>query len=1012
MRDAAEGVMEKRAVLAVAVMDALEPRRLLSVDIDVTPWEGAWGGVTGGAAVAVGPVTMGGVTWDARLGRYNAVVRPGVDFAGVAARQGFTEVRPLGGNLYSFSSTRTPAQLQALVRRSPNLLAVSPDFVMERRAVPNDPAFSAQYHLQNTGQAIPSPLFVPEAEDGRTLGVPGEDIGIVPAWDVTTGDGNVVIAILDTGLDVGHGDLAANIWVNPFEVPGDGIDNDGNGFVDDINGWDFGDGNNDLTDTDGHGTAVAGVAAAVGNNGKGVTGVAWNAKLMGVKVFASRERDSLSAFVSDFVAGVNYVTDMALRGVPVAAANASLGFPTFFFDPVVTAALRRLSDAGVVFVGAAGNSADDNDRLADFPTRNSLLIPGNLSVAATDNRGELAVFSSYGNRTVQVAAPGVGIFTTGSRDADPSGMFIDADGDRYLSADGTSFAAPIVAGLAALARSVAPQASPAEIADAILRGVDVLPSLLGATAAAPRKVSTGGRVNVANTLQILTNRVVGTNATSAGDWVGRFGAAGQLIYGAAGAGTLPGLVSSAVPGGASVEELRVRRGSIAGLLLPEQGFVRSASAVVSDEPLRFDFDFTATGSRRVTLYMADLDGRNRVQRVRVINSDTGLELAATTLQRFQNGQYVTLELTGRVSVEVVPLRGSAVVNGMFLDAVPSSPAAVVRTDAVTGGNWVNVYGDQGYVLPGLQTVLPAGVTLTSSANTVVLPGGGRDRWLPESPAAAGARSAGVLTAAGPFDVQVSVGAAPREVSFYLVNPGRAVTAQRVQLLDGSGGVAAQQDVTLAPRSGAYVTLRLTGSNTLRFHSLGAVGSGASLAGVFFNSSNTPGSPQGTKGFFVGSNSTLGGRWRGSFGLSGQWVVGAQTGFPAFVSSTPAPSPAGSGSITLLSGNTGNVAAPQNPNLTRGNLVGYLQTQGTTSLPVSIADGTTRRLTAYFVDFDRRRRVQRVELVDATTGQVLSSQLMRDFQRGKYLSWEVSGSVAIRLTRLEGPSAVLSAVFFD
>lgn len=985
-----EGV--RRETWRLAVVDALEPRRLLS------------------ATLEVGPVTVGGVTQEARLGRYNAVVRPGVDFAKLAARQGFTDVRVLGGGLYSFSSTRTPAQLQALARRSSNLLAVSPDFVLQRRALPNDPGFSAQYHLSNAGQAIPSPLFVPEAEE-RTLGVAGEDINIVPAWDITTGSSNVVVAVLDTGLDVGHGDLAANIWVNPFEVPGDGVDNDGNGFVDDINGWDFGDGNPDLSDTDGHGTAVAGVVAAVGNNGKGVTGVAWNAKVMGVKVFASRERDSLTAFVSDFVAGVNYVADMALRGVPVAAANASLGFPTFFFDPVVTAALRRLSEAGVVFVGAAGNSSDDNDRLADFPTRNSILIPGNISVAATDNRGELAEFSSYGNRTVQVAAPGVGIFTTGSRDADTTGMFIDSDGDPYVSLDGTSFSAPIVAGLAALARSVAPQASPAAIADAIFRGVDVLPSLLGATAAAPRKVSTGGRVNVLSTLQILTNRVVATNTTSAGDWPGRYGALGQLIYGTAGAATgLPGLVSSAVPAGAAVQELRVRRGSVAGLLLPEQGFAKSGSALVSSETMRFDFDLTGTGSRRVSLYMADLDQRNRVQRVRVVNTDTGLELASTTVQRFQDGQYVTLELTGRVSVEIVPVRGSAVLGGMFVDAVPTTPSAVVRTDLVTAGDWINAYGDVGYVLPGLANVLPAGVGVTSTASTSVVAAGARERWLPESPASVGVRSTGVLTAAGPFDVQVNVGSATREVSFYLVNPLRTATTQRVQLLDGSGGVAAQQDVLLSGRSGAYVTLRLTGENTVRLHGLGAVGRGASLAGVFVNSSNTPGSPQGTRGFFVGSNATLGGRWRGSYGLSGQWVVGAQTSFPSFVSSSPMPT--AGGSITLLTGNTNNAAAPQNPNLTRGNLVGYLQTQGTTSLPVTIADGSTRRLTAYFVDFDRRRRVQRVELVDTTTGQVLSSQLVREFQRGKYLSWDVSGSVAIRLTRVEGPSAVLSAVFFD
>lgn len=967
-------------------MDTLEPRLLLSSTLEIAP------------------VTFRGVTAEAQVGRFNVVVRAGANFEQIAARQGFTDVRALGGGIYSFQTSKAPEAIAKWTAKSPNVLASSPDYVLTTQRVPNDPAFGAQYHLGNTGQAIPSPVFVPLAPE-RTLGRAGEDINVQPAWEITTGNSDVVIAIIDTGLDVGHGDLAANIWVNPFEIPGDGIDNDGNGFVDDIHGWDFADGNADLTDDDGHGTAVAGVAAAVGNNGKGVSGVAWNAKLMGVKVFGSRESASVTSAV---IAGVNYITDMALRGVPIAAANASLGGPTFFFDPVVTASLRRLSEAGVVFVGAAGNSSSNNDRIADFPTRNSILIPGNISVAATDNQGRLSDFSSFGARTVQVAAPGTSIFTTASRSAPDTGFFTDADGDTYTDIDGTSFSAPIVAGMVALARSVAPNATPAEIADAIYRGVDVLPSLVGATPRAPNLVTTGGRVNVLNTLQIISNKVVSTNTTASGDWPGRFGASGQFIYGGTTDGpTFPNLVSPLVPDGATVDELRVRRNSTAGLLLPDQDFTRSNSALNSPQTMRFDFDFTAAGSRRLTLYMADLDNRNRVQTVRVVSTETGLELNSTTLQRFQEGRYLTLELSGRVSVEIVPVRGSAVLNGLFLDPVPTGQNAFVRADTLTGGNWINSYGDNGLVLPGLVTALPAGVTVTTTANTVI-GRASRDALVPESPASTTARSTGVFTTPGPFDVQVNVGSSPREVSFYLYNTGRTPVTQRVQLLDPTtGAVVAERDVLLQ-RSGAYVTFHVSGDNTFRFHALG--GGAPALGGVFFNSAQRPGSPGTSGGFFVGSNTTLGGQWRGTFGVNGQFVVGAQTSFPSFVSSSPTPT--AGGSVTLVNGNTRDRSAPQNPNLTRGNIVGYVQTQGSTSLQVAIADNSTRRLTAYFVDFDRQRRVQRVELVNTQTGEVLSSQVMRQFERGKYLSWDVTGDVSIRISRLEGPSAVLSAVFFD
>ena len=160
---------------------------------------------------------------------------------------------------------------------SADVLHLYPERVQYIQQTPNDPLFGDQYYHQNVGQVITG---VP--------GIPGADIGVVEAWaQGFTGSEDVVIAVIDTGVDWNHPDLAANIWTNPFEIPGNGIDDDGNGFVDDVRGWDFGDNNNDPDDDSaqgGHGTAVSGTIGAVGNNGIGVSGVNWTVKILPIKI--------------------------------------------------------------------------------------------------------------------------------------------------------------------------------------------------------------------------------------------------------------------------------------------------------------------------------------------------------------------------------------------------------------------------------------------------------------------------------------------------------------------------------------------------------------------------------------------------------------------------------------------------------------------------------------------------------------------------------------------------------
>ena len=259
------------------------------------------------------------------------------------------------------------------------------------------------------------------------------------AWTITTGSASVVVAIIDTGVDYNHVDLDANIWTNPGEIPGNGIDDDGNGFVDDIHGYDFVNDDGNPMDDNGHGTHVAGTIAAEGNNATGVTGVTWSTSIMALKFLAANG----SGYLSDAVEAINYATMMRTRyGVNVRVENNSWGGGGF--SSAMQAAIQASNDAGILFVAAAGNSGTNNDAVAQYPANYD--SPNVISVAATTQNGQLASFSCYGATTVDIAAPGVSILST-------------TPNNTYSTYSGTSMATPHVSAVAALAWAVNPTAT-------------------------------------------------------------------------------------------------------------------------------------------------------------------------------------------------------------------------------------------------------------------------------------------------------------------------------------------------------------------------------------------------------------------------------------------------------------------------------------------------------------------------------------------------------------------------
>jgi subtilisin family serine protease len=296
------------------------------------------------------------------------------------------------------------------------------------------------------------------ANTGQLGGTAGADISASGAWDVATG-GDVTVAIIDTGIDADHPDLRANIWHNPNEVQ-NGLDDDGNAMIDDINGVDYANGDTDPSDDAGHGSHVAGIVGAEGDNGVGVAGVSWRVRLMALKFLDGNGEGN----TADAANAIDYAVDHGARVV-----NASWGGPAF--SQTLYEAVQRAADRGVVFVAAAGNEGNDSDASPDFPA--AFDLPNVISVAASDRNDQLLPYSNYGHGSVDIAAPGDDIYSTVPPEVDPSG---------YANFSGTSMASPSVAGAAALYLSHAPGSSSDQVRAALLQSVDQLPSLAGKTA--------------------------------------------------------------------------------------------------------------------------------------------------------------------------------------------------------------------------------------------------------------------------------------------------------------------------------------------------------------------------------------------------------------------------------------------------------------------------------------------------------------------------------------------------
>lgn len=406
------------------------------------------------------------------------------------------------------------------LERNPAVAFAEPNYILRRAAVSNDTYYTngSLWGMYSDDSPAAGPVNTTNQFGSHAEKAWAENI---------TGSSSIVVGIVDEGIQVNHPDLVDNIWVNPYEVAGDGIDNDGNGYVDDIYGWDFVNNDNTVYDAggDSHGTHVAGTIGGKGGNGSGVVGVNWNVKMISAKFLGAN-----GGTLANAVRAVDYLTDLKVRhGVNLVASNNSWGgggYSQSLHDAII-----RHAKQNILFVAAAGNSTSNNDSTASYPSNYNTTVgtstqtpasyDGVIAVASITSTGGISSFSSYGATTVDIGAPGSGIWST-------------VPSNTYASYNGTSMATPHVAGAVALyASAQSGTVSAATIKQAILDSATPTPSLAG-------KTLTGGRLNVYAALNQGTDEtapeisglsVSAGSSTATLTWATNEGATTEILYG-------------------------------------------------------------------------------------------------------------------------------------------------------------------------------------------------------------------------------------------------------------------------------------------------------------------------------------------------------------------------------------------------------------------------------------------------------------------------------------------------
>lgn len=1040
-----------------ALLEMLEARQLLSA-----------------AAAPVVNAVWEGQNVKVVQGQYVVELTSTANISKLVKESNFQDLTSMGsGNFYSLTSDKSITQMEKWAAKRPtSVIAMTPNVITQVAdlSLPNDPYFSDQWQYNNTGQIVPGPQFDPTGEIsyetlghvGGAAGTPGDDISAGQAWSIVRGDPNandpskeIVVAVLDSGIDPTHPDLVNELWTNPREIPNNGIDDDGDGFVDDVNGWNFVAGNNNITDDNGHGTHVSGIIGAQGNNGIGVTGVIQTVKILPVKIGSAQ--GTLTTI--DIINGIQYVTTLKNEGVNIVVANGSFGGTDFPFNRVENDAVSRMGQAGTLFTVAAGNDAADLDPSQSFPGKFSLNQPNVITVAATDNNDQIAFFSNIGATSVDIAAPGLNILSTfPTYDVGTylqNGTLIPSNTLDYGYDSGTSMAAPMVAGAIALMKAAKPDASMMELKNALLAGADHIAALDKPIDAGSPLVSTAGRLNVYKAILNLLNQRTNVDTSTRGSWNGVYGTDGAVVYGET--GTLSQYSNSFANvqvTGATLQVYADTSKDPDALQQQLDPSSRIASQLSSAGAITLDLEFTDGKSHRVSLYQADLTNHPGAQNITLIDPDTGDTIASYKTGDLSTGEYDTFEVNPpsslpdgsiyRVRVVITPSGGTnAVLNGIFFDPATTDDAALVTSTPVAGvtkvvgGDWRQQYGSEGADIFGSGTTLGDAVTVDGGTQVVkngkykksdaatVLPKGKNSKQ----------RIAGYMQTKDSMDIHVDLSSysTPQKLTLYAADFEKQGRAERLDLYDdATGDLISSVDLTNFS-GGKYVSWMVSGNVTI--HVTRLAGQTAVVSGVFIDA--TPGAPI----EYVGMDTTSSGNWKTYYGADAAFVFGSdsapvrQSTYSADLnygrSNPESETKVQTVTVKVTNGvnNPPHVVIskdsryPLLPSSTSFQHVANPKTTGNSmNVDLQFTDQRVHTVAIYMVDPDKKgTRAQKVDLqlYNPQTGQAytVAGQIVTNFSGGKYVVFNVSKSVAnapydvrVKITRLSGKTAVVNGVF--
>ncbi|MEO8594331.1 MAG: S8 family peptidase [Candidatus Solibacter sp.] len=866
------------------------------------------------------------------------------------------------------SRTGSIAALLAILRALPTVNYVEPDYFVKSFGVPNDANFPNQWALRNTS-------------------VPGADIGATAAWDVSTGSTANVVAVVDTGVDYTHPDLAPNMWSAPaaFTVTlswGQITCPAGS------HGYNAITRSCDPMDDNHHGTHVSGSIGAAGNNTLGVAGVNWTTRIMGLKFLDSTGSGSTSNAID--------AIEFAIQAKAVLGASANVrvlsnsyggdGFSQAFLDEINKANTKEM-----LFVVAAGNSAANTDVNAQYPA--AFNAPNLISVAATTSTDTLASFSNFGSHTISMGAPGVNILST-------------VPGSAYAYLSGTSMATPHVAGAAMLVLSKC-ALNTAALKSTLLSQVDALASLAGLTV-------TGGRLNVNKALRSCAPGLgpggaatfIRSDATTLGSWKGVYGSEGSVVVG--NTSTVPAY-ATVTPSGNLSYTWAASTSDTRALQKTTSTTDRVAACWYSNT-FSIDLNFTDSNSHQVAFYLLDWESGGRAVRVDVLDGTTLGTLDTRSVSSFAGGQYLVWTLSGHVVIRLTSTNpaNNSVVSGIFFGrgGAPTTggAAAFIRSDATTLGSWKGVYGSEGSVVMGNTSTVPSYATVTPSGSlSYTWAASSSDvRALQKTTSATDRVAACWYSNTFSIDLNFT-DSNSHQVAFYLLDWESGGRAVRVDVLDGTTLGTLDTRSVSSFAGGQYLVWTLSGHVVVRLTSTNPANNSV-VSGIFFGTGAAL--APGGAATFIRSDATTLGSWKGVYGSEGSVVVGNTSTVPAYATVTP------SGNLSYTwAASTSDTRALQKTTSTTDRVAACWYSN-TFSIDLNFTDSNSHQVAFYLLDWESGGRAVRVDVLDGTTLGTLDTRSVSNFAGGQYLVWTLSGHVVVRLTSTNpANNSVVSGLFF-